>query len=864
MSGMFLTGVSRMRTRIHQHLFNKAVLGLTILTVAPMASAVEEIIVTTRKREENLQTVPVAVSVLTEEAIDRLNIANVSDVSKYSSSVIFDQGFSAQDTRITIRGLAPTRGRQNVAVLVDGIDISSQAIQTNGGGLLLNPRLFDLERIEVVKGPQNALYGRTAFAGAINYITRKPQQDVQARVGSDIGSDGQLEVRGSVSGPLLGDTLLGGINAASWNHDGFYRNSVTGKDVGGADGEGVSGTLVWNLRTGISATLHTEYTNDTLEQSPYKAITPTELQVIPLSARTDPDGAGPLGPVINPNLTTIAAVTRLPDGDDMAVTLSEDPRTGADYPGTDRQIWRNTLEVDADLGPVKLTSLTHFADSDIFSFEDGRREGSVATVGKTVGGEFWAKDKTQLFSQELRLQSTADGSINWTTGALYWTEDTDFTDGGVNCIANAAGPFAGANCTASLTAITSDAMRFADPWTRNTDHWSVYGLVEWEFIDRWKLILEGRYSDEEVKVTGPDRRDPDGAGPLKATLRAVDPRGVFFPASLVAAYGTRSDTVTDEFFSPKATLQWQATDDAMYYLSLAHAAKPAGISIVAALAGYDPAASRFEDEKLNVLEIGAKTAWLDKRLVLNGSAFYQEFDDKLVSSQKLDPNTGLLFSAPVNASKATVYGLELDAAYRPTEALSLTASYTWLDAKYDDFTQLTKGPGTIADAGNCTIVADPAKGTGPPGAVVDEDFCQIDLSGNDMEYAPKNAFVGGASYRRPLVGQTDWLIEGDVIYQGDRYQDAVNTVKFASYTTADFRVGIANQQWDIIGYVDNAFDDDTVKSSFRNTYNQGLASFGGFPPNGSPSTQVLPGNQTPIKPDGRQVGLRISYRFRGQ
>ena len=856
-----------MSTRFRTHLMSASVLGISALMVAPMASALEEIIVSARKREENLQSVPIAVSVLTADAIEKLNISSISDVSKFSSSVIFDQGFASQDTRITIRGLAPTRGRQNVAVLVDGIDIASQAIQTNGGGLLLNPRLFDLERIEVVKGPQNALYGRTAFAGAVNYITRKPTSEFEGRVGTDIGDNGQLEVRGSLSGSLLGETLLGSINVASWEHDGFYKNSVTGQDVGGTDGEGVSGTLVWNINDQIAATFHTEYTDDNIEQAPYSAITPTVLKDIPLSARTDPDGAGPLVPAINPNLTQIAAVTSLPDGDDLDVTLSEDPRTGVDYPGTDREIWRNTLELGVDFDGMKFTSLTHYATSDVFSFEDGRREGSVSNPAKTTGAEFWLRDETDLFSQELRLQSTTDGAVAWTVGALYWAEDKDIQDGSVNCISNAALPFApGVNCAPQLAAISSNALRYIDPWTQDTDHWSVYGLVEWEFIDSWKLIVEGRYSDEEVKVTGPDRRDPDGAGAQCARPRAVDSRGLTFPpcanfpASLSAAYGTLSDRVTDDFFSPKVTLQWQASDDAMYYLSWAKATKPAGISVVGALTGFDPASSSFDDETLNVYEVGAKTDWLDKRLVLNTSLFYQEFDDKLVSSQKQDPDTGLLFAAPVNASKATVYGLELDVAWQATEALQLTASYTYLDTEYDDFTSLTKGPSTIADAGNCTIVADPARQV--VGSGVDDDFCQIDLSGNELEYAPKHALVGGSSWRQPLVGETDWLFEGDLIYQDERYQDAVNTVAFDSYTTVDFRLGVVNEQWDVIAYVDNAFEDDTIKSSFRNTYNQGIAFFGGsFSPLGPPSTFVLPGNQTPIKPDQRQVGLRVNYRF---
>jgi outer membrane receptor protein involved in Fe transport len=848
-----------MHSKVRSHLIRGSVLGISALMVAPMASALEEIIVSARKREENLQTVPIAVSVLTAGEIEKLNISNIAQVSKYNSSVIFDQGFAAQDTRITIRGLAPTRGRQNVAVLVDSIDISSQALQTNGGGLLLNPRLFDLDRIEVVKGPQNALYGRTAFAGAINYITRKPTSDFEARVGTDIGNNGQLEVRGGVSGPLLGETLLGGINVASWNHDGFYKNSVTGNDVGGADGEGVSGTLVWNINDATSATFHIEYTDDTLEQSPYSAIIPTDVKLIPPSAYTDPDGAGPLRPALSPLVTQILSVNSLPThGDDLAVTLSEDPRTGLDYPGTDRNIWRNTLDISVDLDGMKFTSLTHYATSDVFSYEDARREGSVAAPGKTTGGEFWLRDETDLFSQELRLQSTTSGAVAWTVGALYWTEDKDVHDGGVNCVSNAALPFApGLNCAPQIAAVSTNALRYIDPWTQDTDHWSVYGLVEWEFIDSWTLSFEGRYSDEEIKVTGPDRSDPDNDpdtginGPLCARPRAVDARGLTFPpcanfpAALAPAYGTLSDQVDDDFFAPKVTLQWQATDDAMYYLSWAKATKPKGISIVGALSGYDPPASRFDDETLNVYEIGAKTDWLDKQLVLNTSLFYQEFDDKLVSSQKQDPDTGLLFTAPVNAAKATVYGLELDVAWQATEALQLTGSYTYLHTKYDDYTQLTKGASTIADAGNCTIVDDPTSTV--------SDFCQLDLSGNELEYAPRHAFVGGFSFRQPLVGETDWLFEGDVIYQDDRYQDSVNTVKFDSYTTTDFRLGFVNKQWDVIAYVDNAFEDDTIKSSFRNTYNQGLTFVGG--------TLVFPANQTPIKPDQRQIGLRVNYRF---
>ena len=140
---------------------------------------IEEIKVTARKKAENLQDIPVQVDVISAQEIERAGITSLEDIAKMSASMVFDNGFSQSDTRITLRGLSPIRGRQNVAVLQDGVDLSSENLTIGGGTSLINSRLFDLERVEVVKGPQSALYGRSAFAGAINYVTKKPTQENQ-------------------------------------------------------------------------------------------------------------------------------------------------------------------------------------------------------------------------------------------------------------------------------------------------------------------------------------------------------------------------------------------------------------------------------------------------------------------------------------------------------------------------------------------------------------------------------------------------------------------------------------------------------------------------------------------------------------
>ena len=144
------------------------ILSAFVLVAFPQAGysqEIDEIIVSVRRKDESLQEVPISVSTIGEEQIRRFGINSTSDVVKYTAGLEFDEGLGAQDTRIVIRGLSPTRGRSNVAILVDGIDFTGEAIGTAGGGILVNQQLLDVQRVEVVKGPQSALYGRSAFAG---------------------------------------------------------------------------------------------------------------------------------------------------------------------------------------------------------------------------------------------------------------------------------------------------------------------------------------------------------------------------------------------------------------------------------------------------------------------------------------------------------------------------------------------------------------------------------------------------------------------------------------------------------------------------------------------------------------------------
>ncbi len=211
-----------------------------LLAPATGWAQIEEVMVTARKRSETLQEVPIAIIAITAEELERKAINSISDMTKGLSSVEFDEGASKSDTRITIRGLSPTRGRQNVAVLVDGIDVSTEAISNSGGGILLNTRLVDIERVDIMKGPQMALYGRSAFAGAIQYVTKDPSDVFESTFSVDGNVEDQYSATLGLSGPVLDEKLGLRFNAAWWDETGFYDNALTGNSLADDEGYGLA------------------------------------------------------------------------------------------------------------------------------------------------------------------------------------------------------------------------------------------------------------------------------------------------------------------------------------------------------------------------------------------------------------------------------------------------------------------------------------------------------------------------------------------------------------------------------------------------------------------------------------------------
>ena len=466
------------------------VLALPAFAQQPGAEAgLDEIIVTARKREETLLQVPLAVTAISSDEILSKGIRDIQGVIELDPSLSFDQGIAPYDTRIVIRGLSPTRGRPNVASLIDGVDVSSEAIGVAGGSLLINPRLVDIARIEVVKGPQSALYGRSAFAGAINYITADPGKELSGVVSADFNQHDYSEFKGSLSMPFT-DTLGIRLNGYNFDDGGFYKNTITGDRVGGGRGQGGSLSLKWQPNERYSVKFRAEYADDKFRQPAQANVAFNGTTTVPTAASScrvytavaaavtgSPTAAGTVlavpGPILDGSCVNLDVnaqfpgtfrnpINRLeistgnqgyfsdasirtyrgavPNGDALSVTLnpdyshsSDNGLTGPAFSGSDRQVSRFSAVQNLSFAFGTFSSLTGYTRALVYANTDFDKTAATAIMQTLL-----TTATTEQFSQEFRFTSDFDGPVQVVGGVQYWTERADQFDSNLTVIGSGA------------------------------------------------------------------------------------------------------------------------------------------------------------------------------------------------------------------------------------------------------------------------------------------------------------------------------------------------------------------------------------------------------------------------------------------
>ncbi len=829
----------------HSTRFLVAAAVATAVSGTALAQAqLEEVTVTARKRTESLQDVPMTVTAFTAESIQKQGIRNVQDVAKLTPGLSWDKGFAPQDTRPNIRGLPTTRGRPPIGILLDGIDISSESLATAGGSSLMNMKLVDVERIEVVKGPQSALYGRVAFGGAINYISKQPNlQEVEGNALLDVASDSLYEVRGAVNLPLSDGKAALRINGIYSDFDGFYKNEVSGEKLGGWKTQGIAAALRFAPSDKADFTLRLSYADDQMEPRPsyyFGQAVPGRNQPLALPAgvvgvRIGAAPGATSGGSVLPATIPYPLLGEARNGD--RVLLSVDPATGGDYVGGDSETFIASLVGDFDVGFGKLSSWTGYTKGNALSRADADFYGA-APVNVLLPSPGTAEllpaaqvsdiySEITQFNQELRLGTLdTENRFRWAVGALYWKEDYSSLNASLFISGFARNPPLAPTGWSAAREIQQRGPIPGDPNFRNTEHVSGYLIGDFKFNDRFSASAEARYSREDFEYLFG-----------RSIGLSVTTAGVVVPWPGYAGTPFRPKS-SSNFFAPKLTFNFEPNQDQLYYLTASKGVKPAGFLNVSNVTNVLDAA--YKPEILWNYEIGAKTSWLNNRLRLNAAYFHMVYTDRINQLLVPDLTTPQGTSTKVvNLGEAQVDGLELELTAALTDGLTLSASYTYLDPRFTDSEVPNTSALGVGGSGNCRV-----------GTVGSLQVCYTNTNGKQLEQGAKHALVTTLNYRRTLTNDWELTSQLSAQYRSKRFLSPDNLIWLPAFANVDAQIGLETEKYGVTLYATNLFDYN--KPTSAQTYGDPFIALPVAPP-------VLAYTTYPADP--RQIGVRATIKF---
>jgi iron complex outermembrane receptor protein len=647
--------------------------------------ALEEITVTARKREENLQNVGLSVSALSQTEVDRTFARDIKDLAFVSPNLIIDDTSQGPggNAALYIRGVGVADVEKNFEPAV-GVTIDGLFIGANSGAIL---RSIDLASVEVLRGPQGTLFGRNTVGGMINVERSKPTGELGGKLRGGFGDYNTIWADGVFN---FGLTEKFAVKLTAAKHDqqeGYFTNINTGDDEGFVDYQSFGANLLYTATEGLEF----EYTYQNEE---------TEQDTPPLVNMAQP------GTVFCDSFGLCAQSVRTPSSGDRYLVGRRifEPTTASLTPAPTGVVTSPVSSLAPNTDPATFDAETHILEAR-WSLSDATSinyiYGTFETEETIVSN--WTAEPVMLFgtdrpaeyeqeSHELRMTYDAGEKLNFVVGAYLWESSYDI------------------RLRSWITFVVPGVVLDIPQTTRQeTDSTAFFFEGDYAFNDRWTLNLGGRYTKDE-KLTR-----------QRGNLNA--------------------DATADwSEFTPKASVRYQATDDAMLYLTYSKGYRSGGFNgrvdeVLSATQPYDP-------EFVDNYEVGFKTEWMNRRLRFNGAVFFMDYTDK-------QEEIGLRSSGPTgqrisvfNAATATMKGVELELQAQATENLSLRANLGYLDSKYDEFRY-------------------------------DNGFGIVDDSGLEFRRAPE--FTGGLdlTYERQIGSGTGW-IRGAYRYIGEHFIEQSN------------------------------------------------------------------------------------------
>ncbi|GAM05428.1 TonB-dependent receptor [Novosphingobium sp. MBES04] len=609
------------------------------------ASAGGDIVVTARRREESLQDIPVAINVVSQDTIARKGVRDMNSVAAMTPGLQFDTGASPADIRPSLRGIALIEGRSNVAMIVDGIDTTGVSLNTTvgGGGNQNATALMDIARIEVVKGPQTVYFGRSAFAGAISFVSKDPEFTPGGTFNFGLGAYGQQEATAHVTGPVIGDVVAAKLSATYSNFSGFYKNPGNGQGLDASRNYGVGGTVL--IESGaFTGKIRGSYLNS---------------------------NAGPgAGYVIQRPDTSLYGVNTITEEtfDPDEVNMSSDHR----YAGNNSETYRGVLDLEYDFGNgFVLNSLSGYNRTKgrlEFDFDKEPQNepqgvdlggGLVNCLSMVCVGIFDFDNDLQQISSDLRL-SYDGGPIRAMVGGYVFDENYEEVD---------YSRFLGARpfITSTRADIPGRVNRL------NTNTYSGFGSVEFDLSRALTVTGELRYNHEVISAAA-----TTGVNLLFLTgANEIDFRG----------------KTSFDAWLPRVSAAWKVSPDLNIYASAAKGSKPGGFNTGQVRDDLRP----FGQESIWTYELGVKGSLLNGDLNFEADVYYSDWSDLQVttvcygslSAQGPEPecpnSSAVTLNYIINADKAEVKGAELGVNATPFHWLTLSGSYAYTDSKFKDF-----------------------------------------------------------------------------------------------------------------------------------------------------------------------------------
>ncbi|MEE2693170.1 MAG: TonB-dependent receptor [Pseudomonadota bacterium] len=596
----------------------------------------DEVVVTARRREESLQDVPVAVSAFDDGRIAELQADTLSGLQYATPNFYFDQG-DASNAVIYLRGI----GQNDSLAFADpgvGVYIDDVFIARSQAAFL---ELFDVQRVEVLRGPQGTLYGRNTIGGAVKFVSTTPPDQFDAYFEAGGGNYNFATVKGGLGGPIAPGVLNGKLAFSYTRRDGFNENTVTGEDDGDINSFSGRAAFLFTPSERFEFLLSVDGKIDRPDTSR------SPVRETPITGAPDPDG-------MPATLVTYPAASDPYVVDVNANGLSDLSGFGASL--TSRWKASDALTIEA---------ITSYRTLDFDLNLD--TDGSPLPILDIL----LLQDQSQ-FSQELRAIYDDGGRFTF-TGGFYYFHDDDTTFSGVD---NGSATIFGFPVT--LFGFPSSALAQTD---QITNSYAAFGDASFALTDRLNISAGLRYTYEKKRSGRLFENFFD------TSVSTIDNTPPFLQGVGVAGAPISGEADFDAF-TPKVSVSYKFNDDAMAYATVSRGFKSGGFDGRATSDfGFQP----FAPEFVWSYEGGLKTSWFDGALIANAAYFYNDYTDLQVTSFGADPISGVFVSLFTNAAAARIHGAELELFAQPTDRLSLTGTVGWLDAKYNEFNILVGG-----------------------------------------------------------------------------------------------------------------------------------------------------------------------------